>query len=151
MYWKRGIAFNLSGVFYVYDSKIHFIYAIPFIFWFLVILSWWVCLSLSTMVFFHRQRCWLLFFELFLGFLVAHECDHSLELLLTYELLFWAIILSPYNPPLKPDSGLVLCSGDDAVDGDWSCSDTAPLSPLLAASGHPSKFVLDHYTTVPRW
>ena len=55
-------------VFYVYDSKIHFIYAIPFIVRFLVILSCWVCFSLSTMVFFHRQSCWLLFFELFFGF-----------------------------------------------------------------------------------
>ena len=69
------------------------------------------------------------------GFLIAHECDHSLGSLLTYELIFSAIILSPYTPPRKPTSGLVLCSGDNAVNGDWSYSDTAPLSPILAAGG----------------
>ena len=31
-----------------------------------------------------------------------------------------AIIFLPYTPPRKPASGLVLCSGDDAVDGSWS-------------------------------
>ena len=38
-----------------------------------------------------------------------------------------------------PASGLVLCSGEDAVDGDRSCSDTAPLSPPFAACGPPVK------------
>ena len=52
-----------------------FLFAIPFIFIFLVILSWWVCFSLSTMIFFHRQRCWLLCLGYFLGFLISHECD----------------------------------------------------------------------------
>ena len=42
-------------------------------------------------------------------------------------------------PPRKPASGLVLCSGDDAVDGDRSCSDTTPLSHILAAGGPPVK------------
>ena len=55
------------------------------------------------------------------------------------KLLYWAIILSPYTPPRKPTSGLVLCSGDDVINGDWYCSDTAPLSPLIAASGPPVK------------
>ena len=50
-----------------------------------------------------------------------------------------AIILLPYTPPWKPASVLVLCSGDNAAYVDWSCSDTAPLSPLLAAGVPPVK------------
>ena len=85
---------------------------------------------------------WLIvIFCFFWGFLIDHECDHSLGSLLTYELLFWAITLSPYTPPREPDSGLVLYSGDDALDGDWYCSDTAPLPPLLAAGGPPVKIL----------
>ena len=80
------------------------------------------------------------FLGFFLGFLIAHECDHLLGSLLTYKLLCWAIILSPYTPPRKPASGLVLCSGDDAIDGDWSWSDTAPLYPLINYGGPPVKF-----------
>ena len=52
------------------------------------------------------------------GFLISHECDLSFGSLLTSELLFWAIILSTYTPPQKSASGLVLCSGYDAVDDD---------------------------------
>ena len=48
------------------ENSFHLCHSIHFRF--LVILSWWVCFSLRTMVFFHRQRCWLLFFELFFGF-----------------------------------------------------------------------------------
>ena len=104
----------------------------------LVILSWWVCFSLSKMVFFTvNVDCY--FLGYFSGFLIAHECEHSLGLLFTYKLLFWAIILSPYTPPWKPASGLVLCSFDDAVYGDWSFSETSPLSPLLAAGVPPVK------------
>ena len=40
-------------------------------------------------------------------------------------------------PPWKPASGLVLCSGNVAIDDDRSCSDTAPLS-LLLADGSPA-------------
>ena len=80
-----------------------------------------------------------IFLGYFLGFLIAHECDHSLGSLLTYELIFSAIILSPYTPPQKPASGLVLSSGDEAVDGDWYCRDTTPLSPLLYAGSPPVK------------
>ena len=69
------------------------------------------------------------------GFLIVHECDHSFGSLLTSELLCWAIIFSPYTPPQKPAYGLVLCSGDNTVNGDRSCSDSAPLSPLLTDSG----------------
>ena len=38
-------------------------------------------------------------------------------------------------PPQKPDYGLLLCSGDVIFDGNRSCSDTVPLSPLLSAGG----------------
>ena len=160
-------------VFYVYNSKIHFIRAIPFIFrfFFLIVTSRHpvvVSLFLSQYngVFPPSTLLIVIFLGYFLGFLIAHECDRSLEVLLRYELLCWAIILLPYTPPRKPAYGLVLCSGDDTVDGDWSCSETAPLSPILAAGSPPIKicpgslyngdslivpFVLDHYTTVPRW
>ena len=37
--------------------------------------------------------------------------------------------------PRKHDSGLVLCIGDDAFDGDRCCGDTAPLSLLLVVGG----------------
>ena len=47
--------------------------------------------------------------------------------------------MSPYTPHRKPASGLVLCSGDDAVNVDRCCSDITPLSPLLAAGGPPVK------------
>ena len=87
----------------------------------------------------------------FLGFLIAHEYDHSLGSLLTYEVLCWAIILLPYTPPRKPASGLVLCIGVDCIDGNQSFRDIAPLSPLLAAAAHLSKYFQDHYTTTPRW
>ena len=117
------------------------------------------CFSTVNVVYFY-------FLGYFLGFFIAHECDHSLELMITYELFCWAIILSPYTPPRKPAYGLVLCSGDDTVKGDWSSSYTSPLSPLIAAGSLPVKirpgslyngnslivpFILDHYTTLPRW
>ena len=35
--------------------------------------------------------------------------------------------------------GLVLCSGDDAVDGNRYCSNTVPLSSFIAAGGPPVK------------
>ena len=50
------------------------------------------------------------------------------------------IILLPYTPHWEAASGLVLYSGDDAVDGKRSCSD-APLSPLLSACGPPVKII----------
>ena len=50
-----------------------------------------------------------------------------------------AIILLPYTPPRNPASGLVICSDDDAIDGDQSCSNTTTLSPLLSAVGPPVK------------
>ena len=78
-------------------------------------------------------------FWFFFCFLIAHECDHSFGSLLTSELFCWEIILSPYTPSRKPASGLVLCSGDDAIDGDQSCSNTSSLSPILAAGSPPIK------------
>ena len=58
-------------------------------------------------------------------------------------------------PPWKPASGLVLCSGGDAVDGDRSCRNTAPLSPLLAVGGPPVKnrpgsIIWEHRADIPR-
>ena len=105
----------------------------------LVILSQIVFFSPSMMALFHRHHCWLLFFGYFLGFLIAHECDHSFGLLLTSELLFWAIIFSPYTPPWKPAYVLVIYSGNNTVDGDQYCSVTAPISSLLATDGPPVK------------
>ena len=49
-------------------------------------------------------------------------------------------IVAIYPPPRNPASGLVLCSGNDAIDGGRSCSHTAPLLPLLAVGGPPVKF-----------
>ena len=54
------------------------------------------CFSPSTMKSFHHQRCWLLFFEVFLWLFPTDKWDHSLGLLLTLEVLFWAIIISLY-------------------------------------------------------
>ena len=81
----------------------------------------------------------IVFIFLYFCFLITHECDHSFQSLLTSKLLCWMIILSKYTPPWKPGSGLILCSGDDAVDGNQSCSDNAPLFPLLVADGLPVK------------
>ena len=47
--------------------------------------------------------------------------------------------MSPYTPPRKPDSGLVPCNGDDAVDDDRSFRDTVPISLILAVGGPPIK------------
>ena len=87
-------------IFQVYDSKFHIIYEIPIICRFLVlivtsliILSWQVSFYPSTMESFHCHRCWLLFFVVFLCFLIPHECDHLSGLLITLEVLSWAIIL----------------------------------------------------------
>ena len=57
--------------------------------------------------------------------------------MLTSELLCWGIILLSFAVSQKPDSRLVLCSGNDTVDGDRFCSDIGPLSPLLAAGSPP--------------
>ena len=120
--------------FHVYDSKIHFIYAIPFIFIFwssllpLVALSRWVCFSPSKMASFHRHRCWLLSFGVFC-FLIAHECDQHPNYFDEWS------YCCHISPPWNPASGLVIYSGDDAVDVNRYCSDTAPLYPLLAAGG----------------
>ena len=105
----------------------------------LVIMSQWVCFSPSTMVSFHHHRCWLLFFGVFLVASFHHECNHSFGLLCLSDLLCWAIILLPNNPPLKPDSGIILFNDNDAVDGNQSCSDTIPLSSLIAVDGPPFK------------
>ena len=119
-----------------------FIYSIPIIFRFLVltvISSHTVTVSLFSSqhnVVVSLSRLLILFFGCFL---IAHECDHSFGSLLTYELLCWAMILLPYNPPWKPDYGIVLCSCNNAVDGDQSCSDIAPLSPLIANGVPPVK------------
>ena len=64
----------------------------------LVILSWWVCFLSAQWCFSSVNVVDCYFFGYFLGFPIAHECDHSLELMLTYKLLCWAIILSSYTP-----------------------------------------------------
>ena len=46
-------------------------------------------------------------------------------------------MLSPYTPSRNPDSVLTLCSGDDAIRVNRSCSYTAPLSNLLTTGGPP--------------
>ena len=50
----------------------------------------------NTMASFHHQRCWLLYFEVFLWLIPTNEWDHSLGLLLTFAIIFWEIILSLY-------------------------------------------------------
>ena len=47
----------------------------------------------STTALFHCHRCLLTYFEVFLWFLPIDEFDHSLGLLITLEVIFWAIIL----------------------------------------------------------
>ena len=105
----------------------------------LVILSRWVC-------FLPEKWCRFIInivdcYSIFFCFLVSHECDHSFGSLLTSKLLFRATILSPYNHPRNPASELVFCSGHDTVYGNWYCSNTAPLSPLLATGGPPVKII----------
>ena len=118
----------------------------------LVILSRWVCFSPSTMVSFHHHCCWLLFYFFIFGFLISHECDHSFGSLLTSKLLSWAIILSPYTPPL----------GSLLVDSFSAVATTSPMATDIAATphlyplflmleGHPSKNFQDRYTMVREW
>ena len=102
-----------------------------------VILSRQVCSSPSTMVSFHRHRCWLLF--LGGGFFIAHECDHWFGSLITSKLIFWSNHIVAMYPPRNLASGLVLYSGYNTINNNWSCSDTAPISPLLAVGGPPVK------------
>ena len=49
--------------------------------------------STSTLASFHHHQCWLIGFIIFLCFLISHECYHLLGLLITLEVLCWAIIL----------------------------------------------------------
>ena len=56
----------------------------------------------STMSPFHCHCCWLLVFVVFFCFLVAHECNHLLGLLITLEVPFWAVILSLYIIIITP-------------------------------------------------
>ena len=102
---------------------------------------------------FHRHHCWLVYFYFYLGFLIAHKCDHSFRSLLTSELLCWAIILLSYTPPslgslLLDSSSAVATTSSMATD----IAGTPHLYPLfLPLAAHPLKIVQDHYTTAPRW
>ena len=100
----------------------------------LVILLRWVCFSPSTMATFQRHRCWLLIF--FLGFPHFPWVLPLIQIAAYIRTTLLSDHIVAIYPPWKPDSGLVLCSGDDAVDGNWYCSNTTPISPLLA-SGSP--------------
>ena len=91
------------------------------------------------MAWFYRPCCLLFFLGRLLGFLIAHECDHSFGSLLPSKLIFWAIIFCPYDPPWKPASVLFLCSGNGAADGNQSCRGTTPISYLLASGDPPVK------------
>ena len=42
-------------------------------------------------------------------------------------------------PPWKPDSGIILCSDENADDVEQYCIGTAPLPPLISAGGPPVK------------
>ena len=44
------------------------------------------CFSTSTMSSFHRHRCWLLYFEVFLLFTIINDCNHSLGFLIILEI-----------------------------------------------------------------
>ena len=106
----------------------------------LVILSQWFCFSPSIMALFHCHRYWLLFFGCcFVSSLPISLTFHSdiwLHLNYFHERSYFRHIPPP---SWKPASVLVLYSGNNTVDGDWSCSNTAPLSPLLATGGPPVK------------
>ena len=56
-------------------------------------------------------------------------------------------------PPWKSASGLVLCSGDDAVDCDRYCSNTAPLSPWRPTRQNSSRIIIlrRHADSARRW
>ena len=118
--------------FYVYDSKIHFIYTIPFIFRFLVLIvtsSNPVTVSLFLSQYNGVVSPSMLLIVVFGDFGGFPHCPQVWPLIWIAAYIrttFWAIILSPYNPPRKPASGLVLCSGNDVVDGDWYFSNTIP-------------------------
>ena len=87
-------------IFYVHGSEIHFIYANPFIFRFLVLIATsnhpvTVSLFLSQ----HNgvvslSPLLIVIFVVFLFFLIAHEWYHSLGLMITLEVLFWEKIVS---------------------------------------------------------
>ena len=49
-----------------------------------------------TMASFHCRHFWLLYFNVFLLSLLEDECGHSFGSLITLELIFWEILLSPY-------------------------------------------------------
>ena len=128
------------------------IYVIPFIFIILVILSWWVCFSLNTMVFFHRQLCWLLFFGLFFGF---PHCPWVWPLTIIAAYIQTTLLSDHIVAIYSPLGSLLLDLSSTVTMMPLMATDLAvtphlcPLFLLLAA--HPSKFVLDHYMTVTRW
>ena len=125
-------------IFYVYDSKIHFIYAIPFIFRFLVLVvtsSHPVKVSFFLPEQLHHFTVTVVDCYLLVVFLVS-----SLSMSVTTCLdrflnpnYFFEQQYCHHIPPWKSASGIVLCSGNKVINCDLSCSGTAPLYSLLAA------------------
>ena len=54
-------------------------------------------------------RCWLLFFVVVICFLLAHECDYSLGLLIKPEIIIRAIILLLYIIFFSPSTMALFC------------------------------------------
>ena len=54
------------------------------------------CFSPSKIGSFHSHRCWFLYSEVSLSFLLIDGCKHLFRSLLTLEVLWWVIVLSPY-------------------------------------------------------
>ena len=136
--------------------KIHFIYAIPFIFRFLVLIVTSSHPAMVSLFFFQHNDVFSLSTLLivifgFFGFLIAHECDHSFWSLLTSELLCWEIILLPYTPlgSLILDLSYAVVTTPSMATDLVATTDLYPLSLPLAA--HPSKKIQYHYTTALRW
>ena len=107
--------------------------------------------SLSTMVFFQCQRCWLLLFWLFFGF---PHCSWVWPFT-RFAAYLQTTFLSDNIVAIYPIGSLLLDSYFAVAMTPSMATDLAvtphlyPLFLLLAS--YLSKFVLDHYTTVTRW
>ena len=89
-------------IFYAYNSKellfmpFHLFLYLWSSLLLIFILPRWVCLSPCTIAPFHCHRCWLLSSVVYLCLIISLEYNHSLDLLITLEVIFWEIILLLY-------------------------------------------------------
>ena len=126
--------------------KIRFIYAIPFIFRFLVLVV--TSSHPVTVSFFFSQKngvvspstLLIVIFVFLLSSLPMSVSNHlDIDLYPKLRCQSDHIVAIYPLPPRKPSSRLVLCSDDKAVNGDRSCSNTTLLYPLLDTGGPPVK------------